>query len=103
MGVEYEYFGNKIVHYGLGDWRGFVHNAKGEVVELRDDSESGIKEKIDDYLRKKEKDELYDRIDNHTDCSRAAFDFFYNMIVSFHSCEGAALIRMQDYCNAKNI
>ena len=103
MGIEYEYFGNKIVHYWLNDWRGFVFNSDGDVVELRDTTESGIKEKMDAYFRNRDKNELYDRIDNAFDVNRDAFEFFYKMIISMHSCEGAALMRMQDYCNAKNI
>jgi hypothetical protein len=100
MGAEYEYFGNKIVQLGSNYYIGYINGTDKEIIGS---SLNDVKEKIDALRRKQDIEDLYRKIDNHTDCSRAAFDFFYNMIVSFHSCEGAAIMRMQDYCNAKNI
>lgn len=100
MGAEYDFLGNRIVQLGSNYYVGYINGTDQKVFG---ESLNGVKEKIDNHFRKREKDELYDRIDNHTDCSRAAFDFFYKMIVSMHSCEGEAIQRMQNYCNAKNI
>ena len=99
MGAEYEYFGHRIVQLSPNYYVGYINGTDGEIIGS---SLNDVKEKIDALMRKRDIEDLYRRIDNHTDCSRAAFDFFYNMIVSFHSCEGAAIMQMQDYCNRKN-
>ena len=100
MGAEYEYFGHRIVQLGSNYYIGYLNGKDKEIIGS---SLNDVKEKIDALKRKQDIEDLYRRIDNHTDCSRAAFDFFYNMIVSFHSCEGAAIMQMQDYCNRKNV
>lgn len=101
--VEHEYFGNLIFEFGTNDFVGRVFNADEDVIEIKGTSLDDVKEKMDAYFRLRDKNDLYERIDNAFDVNRNAFEFFYKMIVSMHSCEGAALMRMQDYCNAKNI
>jgi len=100
MGAEYDFFGHKIVQLGANYYVGYISGTDQKVVG---ESLSDVKDKIAEYLRKLDKEELYKKIDNAFNCNHDTFDFFYNMIVSFHSCEGAAVQNMQDYCSRKNI
>ena len=100
MGAEYDFFGHKIVQYGSNYYIGYINGTDKKVIG---ESLGDVKEKIMAYLRQIEKEELYSRISNSLGCNHDTFVFFYNMVVSLHSCEGAAIQRMQDYCNAKNI
>lgn len=100
MGAEYNFFGHRIVQLGSNYYVGYINGTDQKVFG---ESLSDVKDKITEYLRKLDKEELYKKIDNAFNCNRDTFNFFYNMIVSFHSCEGAAVQNMQDYCSRKNI
>lgn len=100
MGAEYNFFGHRIVQLGSNYYVGFINGTDKRVTG---ESLSDVKDKITEYLRKLDKEELYEKIDNAFNCNSDTFNFFYNMIVSFHTCEGAAVQNMQDYCSRKNI
>lgn len=99
MNKEYEYFGNKIVQYGYNNYVGYVYNADGDIIQIKGDSLSDVKEKINKFLLNRDIDNLYDKINGEYNISRECFDFFLNMISSFHSTNGAAVMNMEDYCN----
>lgn len=100
MGAEYEFLGNKIVQLGVHYYVGYL---KGTHKKVYGESLNDVKDKIMANLHQLEKEELYSRINGALGCNRDTFIFFYNMVVNLHSCEGAAIQRMQDYCDAKNI
>ena len=101
MGAEYDFFGHKIVQLGSNYYVGYIYGNPDKCI--KGNSLKDVKDKMTEYFRKLDKEELYKKIDNAFNCNRDTFDFFYNMIVSFHSCEGAAVQNMQDYCSRKNI
>lgn len=100
MGAEYEFLGNKIVQLGSNYYVGYLNGTDKKVVgESLDD----VNEKIMSHLLQVKKENLYRRISSSLGCNRDTFIFFYNMIVNLHSCDGAAIQRMEDYCDAKNL
>ena len=95
---EVEYFGRTIQQYRWNDYRCTING-----VELRATSLSDIKEKINEFDRKAQRERICERISREFGTSQEANEFFINMVVSFHSCEGGALNRIEDYLNAKGL
>ena len=61
-----------------------------------------VKEHIDWFLHKQERDEVIERLREDFDMSQKAAEFVLKMVSSFHICEGAAIRRISDYLNANN-
>ena len=101
MNKEYEYFGFKISQVAYNSFVCTIDDC-GETIELRAEWLDDIKEKIRNYLRKKERNEVIERLCEDFDMTRKAAEFVINMTASFHSCENAAVRRISDYLNANN-
>ena len=101
---EIEYFGTKIVYYNTSKtYIGYIVNRDGTQHNVKAATLDDVREKIDAYKRQYDIENLYNRINKNFGCNRETFDFFFNMFVCFHSCQGAAVLNMQDYCAIKNI
>ena len=102
MRKEYEYFGHKIIEHARGMFIASVKDKSGEEHQLTGKTLDEVKERIDWFLRKQERDEVIERLREDFDMSQKAAEFVLKMTSSFHSCEGAAIRRISDYLNANN-
>jgi len=102
MKKEYEYFGHKIIEHAKGMFIASVKDKSGEEHQLTGRTIDEVKERIDWFLHKQERDEVIERLCEDFDMSRKAAEFVLKMTASFHSCEGAAIRRITDYLNTNN-
>jgi hypothetical protein len=102
MKKEYEYFGHKIIEHAKGMFIASVKDKSGEEHQLTGRTIDEVKERINWFLHKQERDEVIERLCEDFDMTRKAAEFVINMTASFHSCDGAAVRRIGDYLNEHN-